>query len=315
MDTHRDGRSPEDAGAPPPGTEDGRRITSYVRDGLVFDVVDQGPLDGEIVVLLHGFPQTAVSWGVLAPLLHARGYRTLAPDQRGYSPGARPRGRFAYRMSQLVEDVVALIGTAVPRGRKVHVVGHDWGAAVAWTLAAARPDVVATLTALSIPHPAAFMRALFTSRQFLKSWYMFAFQVPWLPELLIGRVDPAASPRLTGRLAAGQEPERLVRDVEHLVTSGALTPALNWYRAMPFSTPDQLKKVAVPTLFVNSDSDPAVGRAGAAHTRGLVTGPYTLHTLTGVGHWIPEQAAHEVAELLRVHLADAPREPAPERDR
>ncbi len=97
--------------------------------------MDGGPLDGEIVVLLHGFPQTSSSWALLAPLLHAQGYRTLAPDQRGYSPRARPRGRFAYRMSQLVEDVVALIGTACPAGRAVHVVGHDWGAAVAWTLA------------------------------------------------------------------------------------------------------------------------------------------------------------------------------------
>ncbi|MFE2626122.1 alpha/beta fold hydrolase, partial [Streptomyces caelestis] len=227
------------------------RLTSFGRDGLVFDVVDRGPLDGEVVVLLHGFPQRASSWDLLAPLLHASGYRTLAPDQRGYSPRARPRGRFSYRMSQLTKDVVVLIEAAEPRGHKVHVVGHDWGAAVAWTVAAARPDAVATLTALSVPHPAAFMRALFTSRQFLLSWYMFVFQLPWIPELLIRRLDPVSAPRVTERMAAGQTAAHLARDLEFLVSSGALTPALNWYRAMPFSTPSQLAEVTVPTLFIN----------------------------------------------------------------
>jgi pimeloyl-ACP methyl ester carboxylesterase len=279
------------------------RLTSFGRDGLVFDVVDRGPLDGEVVVLLHGFPQTASSWDLLAPRLHASGYRTLAPDQRGYSPRARPRGRFSYRMSQLTEDVVALIEAAGPPGRKAHVVGHDWGAAVAWTLAASRPDVVATLTALSVPHPAAFMRALFTSRQFLMSWYMYAFQLPWIPELLIRRLDPAVAPRVIERMAAGQTPANLARDMRFLVASGALTPALNWYRAMPFSAPARPAEVTVPTLFINSDSDPALGRTGGEHTRRFVTGPYTFHTLTGIGHWIPEQAASEVAELLHVHLS------------
>ncbi|MFF8500790.1 alpha/beta fold hydrolase [Streptomyces anulatus] len=286
------------------------RLTSFGRDGLVFDVVDRGPLDGEVVVLLHGFPQRASSWDLLAPLLHASGYRTLAPDQRGYSPRARPRGRLSYRMSQLTKDVVALIEAAEPRGHKVHVVGHDWGAAVAWTLAAARPDAVATLTALSVPHPAAFVRALFTSRQFLLSWYMYVFQLPWIPELLIRRLDPVATPRVTERMAAGQTAAHLARDLEFLVSSGALTPALNWYRAMPFSTPSKPAEVTVPTLFINSDSDPALGRTSGEHAHRYVTGPYTFHTLTGIGHWIPEQAAPEVAELLRVHLSNSPGEPS-----
>ncbi|QNE76046.1 alpha/beta fold hydrolase [Streptomyces finlayi] len=292
-----------------PGRGTDERLTAFERDGLVFDVADRGPIDGELVVLLHGFPQTARSWDLLAPLLHAAGYRTLAPDQRGYSPRARPRGRFSYRMSQLVEDVVALVEAAAPDGRKVHVVGHDWGAAVAWTLAAARPDVVATLTALSVPHPAAFMRALFTSRQFLMSWYMFFFQLPWIPELSMRRLDPASAPRVTERMAGGQSASGIARDLEFLLTSGALTPALHWYRAMPFSTRSQLTRVTVPTLFVNSDRDPALGRRGGELTRGWVTGPYAFHTLTGIGHWIPEQAAPEVAGLLLPHLASPPGRP------
>ncbi|WP_067474562.1 alpha/beta fold hydrolase [Actinomadura hibisca] len=281
-----------------------QRITSFERDGLVFDVADQGPIGGDVVVLLHGFPQTSRSWERLAPLLHASGYRTLAPDQRGYSPRARPRGRFAYRLSQLTEDVLALIRTAVPDGRKVHVVGHDWGASVAWTLAATRPDVVATVTALSVPHPAAFMRSLFTSRQCLLSWYMYLFQIPWLPELVLRGVVRRARSRLIAGLATGGQSEaNAARDVDHLVGSGALTPALHWYRAMPFNSPKRLARVTVPTLFIRSDEDPALSRAGAELTRRFVTGPYAFHTLIGFGHWIPEQAADEVAELLRGHLA------------
>ncbi|REE99895.1 alpha/beta fold hydrolase [Thermomonospora umbrina] len=282
---------------------DGRRITSFERNGLVFDVVDQGPLDGDVVVLLHGFPQTASSWDALAPLLHESGYRTLAPCQRGYAPRARPRGRFAYRMSQLVDDVLALIETARPGGGKVHVVGHDWGAAVAWTLAANRPDVVATVTALSVPHPAAFMWSLFTGRQFLMSWYMYAFQIPWLPELVVRRLHRRARTRLIeGVAAGGQTKANAARDADHLVNSGALTPALNWYRGMPFNSPRGLARVTVPALYIWSDKDPALSRKGAERTRRFVTGPYTFHTLTGVGHWIPEQAPQEVAELLRPHL-------------
>ncbi|MCD0453307.1 alpha/beta fold hydrolase [Actinocorallia sp. API 0066] len=279
------------------------RITSFARGGWVFDVVDGGPLDGDVVVLLHGFPQTSSSWDRLAPLLHAAGYRTLAPDQRGYSPRARPRGRFAYRLSELVADVVALIEEARLGGRKVHVVGHDWGAAVAWTLAATRPDLVATLTALSVPHPAAFMRALFTSRQALMSWYMFFFQLPWLPEVALRTLHRRARPRLiAGLVRSGKTEAEATRDADFLAHSGALTPALNWYRAMPFNPPGRLAPVTVPTLYVWSDADPALGPKAATLTRHHVTAPYTFHILPNTGHWIPEQATPEVATLLTPHL-------------
>ncbi|GAB2827093.1 alpha/beta fold hydrolase [Actinocorallia aurea] len=257
-------------------------------------------MDGEVVVLLHGFPQTARSWDVLAPSLHAAGYRTLAPDQRGYSPRARPRGRLAYRMSVLTEDIVALIEAA--GGRRVHVVGHDWGASIAWSLAAARPDLVATVTALSVPHPIAFVRAMFTSRQFFLSWYMFLFQLPRLPEFLLRRI--AASDRARARLAQGMNP----RDVDFILTPENMTPALNWYRAMFLGGPSRLTggTITVPTLYVFSDRDPALGRKAASLTRGHVRAPYTFHTLRGVGHWIPEEAAPATAALLLPHLAGRP---------
>ncbi|GAA3193744.1 alpha/beta fold hydrolase [Actinocorallia longicatena] len=281
-----------------------RRTTSFEHDGLIFDVTDQGPLDGEIVVLLHGFPQSSSCWDRLAPLLHAAGYRTLAPDQRGYSPRARPRGRYAYRLTALTGDVLALIDAAGAGGRRVHLVGHDWGAAVAWSLAAARPDAVATLTALSVPHPGAFLRAIFTSRQFLMSWYMYFFQLPWLPELVLRGIVRFAGPRFVDGLASyGQTKEAAARDTRRMMEPGALTPAINWYRGMPFNPPGRLTPVTVPTLFVASDADPALGRRGAELTRRFVTGPYTFHTLEGIGHWIPEQAPAQIAELLHIHLA------------
>ena len=144
-----------------------RRVDSYRRDGLTFDVRDAGPDDGEPVVLLHGFPQDSTAWDRVAPALHQHGLRTLAPDQRGYSPMARPRGRAAYRLRETVDDVLALLDAAgLP---SAHVVGHDWGGLVGWALGAWHPDRVRTLTALSVTHPGGMARALATRDQTLRS--------------------------------------------------------------------------------------------------------------------------------------------------
>src|SRR6185437_12111328 len=163
---------------------DAAQVESFRRETLEFPVRDAGPPDGPVVVLLHGFPQTGACWDLVWPALTAAGYRTLAPDQRGYAPAAQPRGRRAYRTAELVADVEALI--AASGASRVHLVGHDWGAAIAWRLASARPELVQSLTAISVPHPAAFTRALLSSRQAVASWYMYAFQLPWLPERYLG---------------------------------------------------------------------------------------------------------------------------------
>ncbi len=161
-------------------------MDQYRRGNLVFDVIDEGPSDAPTVVLLHGFPQFNTSWSKVIDRLSEAGYRCLAPNQRGYSPGARPTRRRDYLMPELVEDVRALLDAS--GASRVHLVGHDWGAGVAWGVAAQMPDRVATASPLSVPHPAAFLRALVTSRQGLASWYMYAFQLPRLPELfLLGR--------------------------------------------------------------------------------------------------------------------------------
>lgn len=152
------------------------RLSTFERQGLTFEVRDTGPQDGTPVVLLHGFPQTSASWTSVAELLNGQGFRTLAPDQRGYSPGAALSRRRDYRLSELVDDAAALIETA--GAGPVHLVGHDWGAAVAWGLAAERADLVRTLTAVSVSHPLAFVYSMFSSGQALKSWYCSSSSCP-----------------------------------------------------------------------------------------------------------------------------------------
>lgn len=273
------------------------RVTSFTRAGLRFDVRDEGPLDGTPVVLLHGFPQDSRSWDKVAPLLHERGYRTLAPDQRGYSPGARPPGRRAYRISELVADVAQLIETAGLG--PVHLVGHDWGAVVAWGVGASRPDLLRTLSTLSVPHPAAFLRSLVTSRQGLKSWYMYFFQLPWLPE----RQVASGKPWEKALRSAGLSRESAARDAEMMRDPATARAALNWYRAMPLSSPGSISaKITVPTLHLWSDGDVAIGPKGAELTPAYVEAPYTFEVLTGVSHWIPDEAPEPLSQLLVRHF-------------
>ena len=270
------------------------RLHSFRNDGLVFDVTDSGPLNGEIVVLLHGFPQTADSWAAVAADLNQRGYRTLAPNQRGYSPGARPRGRLAYRGSKLVGDLKALIKAS--GADAVHLVGHDWGAAVAWMMAAAHPEQVRSLTTASVPHPLAFYRSFFNSDQLFRSFYMLVFQLPILPEWLIGKSLRRSAQGLTG---IGMSASQAAHVQTRIVENGALTGALNWYRAMPFTAdPGFLRKVTVPTTHVWSTDDNALGRRGAELTEQCVSGPYRLRILEGINHWIPEQAPAELAAII-----------------
>ncbi|SFK97511.1 alpha/beta fold hydrolase [Geodermatophilus ruber] len=273
-------------------------MDSFRRDGMVFDVRDGGPPEGEPVVLLHGFPQDSTAWTAVESRLHTAGMRTLAPDQRGYSPGARPTGRSSYRLRELTGDVLALLDEAGLD--RAHVVGHDWGGIVAWALAARHPDRVRTLTVLSVPHPAAMAQSMVTSDQALRSYYMALFQAPFLPERLL--------------LAAGGEPLRRAlrrgglpsvacdRYVARMREPGALTAALAWYRALPWDARDRVGTVQVPTLHLWSTGDTFLGRAATESTRRFVAGPYRLEVLEGVSHWIPELAPERTAELVTEHV-------------
>jgi pimeloyl-ACP methyl ester carboxylesterase len=276
-------------------------VDSFRRDGLTFDVRDAGPPDGEPVVLLHGFPQDSAAWDAVSPQLHQHGLRTLAPDQRGYSPMARPRGRKQYTLRETAGDVLALLDAAGLES--AHVVGHDWGGMVAWALGAWHPDRVRTLTALSVPHPAAMAKAMVTSDQLLRSYYMGVFQLPVLPErLMLARGGRA----LRGMLrSGGLSREAAAHYVARMQEPGALSAALGWYRAMPFGARDRVGTVRVPTLHVWSTGDTFLGRAGIEATSRFVEAPYRLEILDGVSHWIPELAADRVAELITAHVRTA----------
>jgi pimeloyl-ACP methyl ester carboxylesterase len=265
---------------------------------LRFDVTDAGPPGGEPVLLLHGFPQDRSCWDGLAPVLHGAGYRTLAPDQRGYSPGARPPGRLAYRRPELVGDVTALLDAAGLES--AHVVGHDWGAVVGWALASDHPGRVRTLTALSVPHPVAYVRAMRTGRQARRSAYIAFFQLPVAPEgmLLADRGARLRQLLLRSGLPLA-EAERYVRRMRE---PGALSAALAWYRALPWSLPPGVGRITVPTLHVWGSGDVAIDRVGAERTGDLVDGPYRFEILEGAGHWLPETAADRLAPVILDHL-------------
>ncbi len=271
----------------------GERVTSYTHEGLSFDVLDEGPLDGAPVVLLHGFPERNTTWRHVAPLLHAQGLRTFAPDQRGYSPGARPRRRRDYRLPHLVGDVAALLERI---GGPVHLVGHDWGAVVGWAVAAQRPELLRTWTAVSVPHPMAFLRAGLTSSQGLRSWYIGFFQLPRLAERSASRPGGRFE---QGLLRSGMTAEEVARFRDEMVDDGALPGALGWYRAIPLVDLRESRfRVTVPTTLVWSDRDTAVARRGAERTDRFVDAPYELEVLQGVTHWIPTQAPDLLADAI-----------------
>ena len=274
------------------------RLREFTHDGLTFDVVDSGPVDGDVVVLLHGFPQRAASWDAVASHLHARGFRTIAPDQRGYSPRARPRRRRDYALPHLAADVRALLDTV---GRPVHLVGHDWGAAVAWLVAGSHPGV-RTLTSVSVPHPAAYLRATL-GPQLLKSWYVVAFMLPFLAELLATRVPRRFVAQLRAFGMTTEEADGVLRDV---VEYGALPGGLGWYRAIPLATGSRAlwqQKVHVPVTHVWSTGDTALGRSTADLAQRWATGEFELVVLEGMTHWLPEQAPDVLAEVVLQRIA------------
>jgi pimeloyl-ACP methyl ester carboxylesterase len=273
------------------------RLTEFVREDLRFRVRDEGLGDSPPVILLHGFPESSATWDAVAPALADSGRRVLAPDQRGYSPGARPSDVRRYRVEELGADVLALADAA--GARTFDLVGHDWGGAVAWYLATAAPDRLRTLTVLSTPHPRAMARSLVFSTQALRSSYVAFFQVPRLPELLLG----VGLERMLR--SSGLGPNEAAAVHASMSEPGALSAALSWYRAARPWTLWSIGPIDVPTLYVWGTRDPALGREAAEHTEHWVRGPYRFEVLDGVGHWIQREASDRLLTLLHAHLEAA----------
>lgn len=263
-------------------------MDSFCRGSLRFPVLDSGPAGGEAVVLLHGFPQDNTAWGEVAPLLQAAGLRTLAPNQRGYAPGATPRRRRDYGLDALALDIIALLDAA--EIEKAHIVGHDWGGAVAWHLAARHADRVTSATILSTPHPAALGWSMLRSNQALMSYYMGLFQLPMLPERVL-------APRLYRFYRGSGMPQSPAkRYAQRFATQGSLTGPLQWYRAVPVKRA-KTGRSRVPTTYVWGRDDIALGRTAAERTSHYTASTYRYLEVEG-GHWLPETHPALVAEEI-----------------
>lgn len=270
-----------------------------------FRALAAGPEDGRLVLLLHGFPQSSHEWRHQLAALAEAGYRAVAFDQRGYSPGARPEGVDSYGIDHLVADVLAVADEL--NGHQIDLVGHDWGAAVAWQVAGRYPERLRSLTAVSVPHGAAFRAALASSSgdQLRRSSYIAFFQQEATAEETLLADGGAGLRRLFEVSAYPDDPEPYI---ELMQEPGAMTAALSWYRALvrggvgAAMASVAMGPVTVPTLYVWSDQDPAIGREAAEGTARHVDGPYRFELLEGVSHWIPEAAPAELNRLLLDHL-------------
>lgn len=268
--------------------------------------------DGDPVILLHGFPELAYSWRHQIPALAAAGYRAIAPDLRGYGASDRPSRVEDYGIQALAGDVVALmdaLGLA-----RAHVVGHDWGGSLAWVAATLHPDRVASLVILNSPHPVASAEARNEDpEQRAKSWYMLLFQFPGVAEAWLSSNDFHNLREMVFRNAApgtlGAEDEAVF--VDAFAKEGALTAALNYYRAnMPAAAwlrpPPQLPPVTVPTMVVWGEADTYLGLGLLERSITKVAGPLRVERLPGVSHWVQQEAPDRVNALLVDWLGNLP---------
>lgn len=274
--------------------------TELTANNLTFNCRTAGTT-GEPVILLHGFPETSHMWVDLLPKLEASGYRCLAPDQRGYSPGARPEGIQNYRYQDMAGDVVAL-ADAWGVG-KFHLVGHDWGAGAGWAVVGLYPERIASWSALSVPHIGAFGRAIREDEdQAKRSTYITFFQEPGVAEAALSANDFAG---LKGVWSASSDAEK-AEYISVFSQPGALTGALNWYRGSSGIEPNTMfGDVHTPTLLVWGNADNAIGRVGVENAAQFMKGPYTFVELDA-GHWLIQEKFDAVSEAILAHLRANP---------
>lgn len=281
-----------------------RRVKTIA--GLTFDAWIEGPNDGPLVLLLHGFPQSRHAWREQVPALAAAGYRAVAPDQRGYSAGARPDPSDVsnYAFDKLVADAIGIVDACGGVGKRFHLVGHDWGGQVSWGVADRHADRIASLTVLSRPHPSAFVRALENpdGEQKNRSRHHRAFFDPDTARLL----TEDGARRLRRNLSEAGVPAAIVEDyVSVLGDPAAMEAALAWYRAQKGLRAD-VGRIAAPTLYIWGDADQTVGREAAEGVAEFVAGPYSFAVLPGIGHFSSDQVPARITELLLAHLAKHP---------
>ena len=278
------------------------RMQRISANGLSFayDEAGEGP---DVALCLHGFPESRYSWRYQLPVLAEAGWHAVAPDMRGYGDTSRPQGRAAYKMNTLVEDVAALFDAFGARRRLL--IAHDWGALIAWSFAIAKRQPLDGLVIMNVPHPAVFARVLRGSlAQLRKSWYVFFFQLPLLPETMLG----ARGARAVGEAFRGMAvnkaafpDEVLAHYRQNAMQPGALTAMVNYYRAnfLSLAQVQDAAPIEVPVLMVWGEEDTALGleltEGYAPYVR-----DFTLARLPGVSHWVQQEAP----DLVNARMLD-----------
>jgi epoxide hydrolase 4 len=272
---------------------------SFKNGAVGLHAVAAGPKDGPVVVLLHGFPEFSYSWHKQIEPLAAAGFRVIVPDQRGYNLSSKPSRVAAYALPELVSDVIAIADQLGQE--KIHLAGHDWGAAVAWSTALVHPQRITKLAVLNVPHPSVMRKFLSTRpRQFLRSWYMFFFQLPWLPEALFSAFNFRAGSRslLRSSRAGTFSAEDLGQYRAAWSQPGALTAMINWYRALfRIRIKLQNKTVRVPTRILWGERDDFLLTEMAHESLRYCTSA-DLFTFANATHWLQHEEPARVSELL-----------------
>ena len=278
------------------------RTEFVTANGIRFHLETDG--HGPLVLLLHGFPQTWYMWHQVMPALAALGYRVVAPDLRGIGDSSRPTRIRDYRLQILGNDIAALI--AELGEERAHVIGHDWGGVVAWEAAFAHPAMVDRLVIVNAPPVPGWVRTVLSApRQLGRSWYVFLFNLPWLPEWLVTR--PRAMRRLLRPGKFSEEEIGIYRGA--LARPGAAWAGLAYYRALSrwvFSDLRRLrgKKIASPTLVIWGEPDPALGKELTLHLDRYVRGPLRIEYVPDAGHWVIQDLPERFVELVRGFLAE-----------
>jgi pimeloyl-ACP methyl ester carboxylesterase len=272
---------------------------SFKNGDVGLHAVAAGPDSGPVVMLLHGFPEFWYGWHRQIEPLAAAGFRVIVPDQRGYNLSSKPAGVAAYALTELVSDVTAIADQLGQE--KISLAGHDWGAAVAWSVALLHPQRIAKLAVLNVPHPSVMRRFLSTRPpQILRSWYMFFFQLPWLPEALFSAFNYGIGARtlLRSSRPGTFSDEDLAQYRAAWSQTGAVTAMVNWYRALfrtRASFPD--KTVRVPTRILWGERDAFLLTEMAHESLRYCTNGELL-TFAKASHWLQHEESARISELL-----------------
>ncbi len=271
-------------------------------NGIRLHVVQTGSRYGSLVILLHGFPEFWYGWRKQIQPLADAGFRVWVPDQRGYNLSDKPRGIAAYKIDELARDVVGLMDAA--GGDKCYLAGHDWGAAVAWWIALHYPERLYKLAILNVPHPGVMLQTLSSSlTQLKKSWYMFFFQIPFLPEAILRNNDWE---RMVGLLRNSAKPGTFSNnDIEQYIHAwwrkDAITSMLNWYRAV-LQMPPKISadhRIRIPTLLLWGANDIALDRQMARPSLEFCD-QGRLVLFENSSHWVQ----HDESEMVNKYLLD-----------